>query len=140
LVLALGEQRPDAVKKILLALGDAGRIVDLYPLELLIYVLERRAELLPGISCGNFIKNKPELEAKVWVVEEPVTIKLPINVRIKAFALEGGGSPGYCLQPGPPDAYVLEFGDAGSFSAAFRGEMRDRTLVDRVRLTIRDDS
>jgi hypothetical protein len=136
--LLLAHPSKPAVKKILFDMPDAGRIVDIYPLEILIYVLEREPGLLPDMAFEPFIRNKVKLEAAVFEVEQPIRIEVPVLMRVRAFALLGGGSPGYCLQPGAPDEYLLELGDAGTFTFALRGELRGRSLIDRVTLRIID--
>jgi hypothetical protein len=131
---------PDAIaaRRVLLGMGEVGRIVDIYPLEVVDYVLGRRPSLLAGYGYGPVILNKAELEARTFEVEEPIHIKVPLSLEMRAFALEGGGSPGYCFAPGPPAEYVLELGGPGRFSILVRGEVRRKSLLDRAILTIAD--
>jgi hypothetical protein len=136
--LLIAHPNRSAPRKILLDMADAGRIVDIYPLEVLIYVLERAPDLVPDMRYDPFIKNKAKLEAATFEVEQPIRIEVPLSIRVRAFALIGGGYPGYCLQPGAPDEYLIEFGDAGSFTIALRGELRNKSLIDRVTLRIID--
>jgi hypothetical protein len=123
--LLIGLDRPDLVRRLLLEMPDAGRVVDIYPLEVLNYVLERRADLLPGFQYGEIVLNKDELELSTYRVEEPI-------------ALDGGGTPGYCFSPGPPGEYHLEVGEAGQFSMLLRGDVRKISLVDRLTITVED--
>ncbi|MFO0723434.1 MAG: hypothetical protein U1E65_06620 [Myxococcota bacterium] len=136
LLLATG--RPDFVKKVLLQMAEAPRILDVYPLELLAYVLERQPRFLPGISFSPFIKNRGDLEAQTWAVEEPIRLELPLQAKLRAMALEGGGAPGYHLYPGPLSEYFVELGAAGRFTLLLRAEIRKESLVDRVTLDVID--
>lgn len=134
LLLELGQ--PTLVRRLLMELPDAGRIVDIYPLEVLAYVLERRPELLDGFDFAPFVENKAELEAQVFEVEAAIRLRLPLALRLRAFALDGGGTPGYCLAPGAPGEYILELGEAGTFSLLLRGELRKKSLIDRLQIRV----
>lgn len=136
--LLYGLADPSYARRLLLELADIGRIVDIYPLEVLRYLIEQRPEYLPQFKFGPVVLNKPELMAKRHRVEEPILLQVPLGLKLKAFALEGGGAPGYCLNPGPPTQYLLEFGDAGVFRVLLRGEQRGIGLVDRLVLTVED--
>ncbi len=136
--LLLSTERPDFVKKVLLRLAEEPRVIDIYPLELMAYVLERRPGFLPGISFTPFIKNRGDLEAEVFQVEEPIRLELPLSARLKAMALEGGGAPGYHLYPGALSEYFVELGEAGRYTLLLRAEVHKESLVDRVTLEILD--
>jgi hypothetical protein len=136
--LLIALDRPEVVRRLLLELPDAGRIIDIYPLEVLDYVLARRADLLPGFEYGAIVLNKSELEASTFRVEEPIAVRVPLSLKMRAFALDGGGTPGYCFSPGPPGEYHLEVGDAGRFSLLLRGDVRKISLVDRLIVEVTD--
>jgi hypothetical protein len=127
------------LRKILNAMPDAGRIVDVYPLELATYVLERRPELLDDAQLHPFVRNREAVESTVHRVEEPISIRLPVALKLKMFALEGGGSPGYFLYPGAPDEYRLELGDAGEFRLLLRGDVRRQWWIDRLTIRVEDE-
>lgn len=134
--LLIGLDRPDQVRRLLLELPDAGRIVDIYPLEVLIYVLDRRPDLLRGFEYGAIVLNKSALEASTFRVEEPIAVRVPLSLKMRGFALDGGGAPGYCFSPGPPGEYHLEVGEAGRFSLLLRGDVRKVSLVDRLTIAV----
>jgi hypothetical protein len=134
--LLLAQKDPVSIRRILLQMGEVGSIVDIYPLEVLDYVLQKRPDVLPGFAYGPVILNKAELEARTFQVEELIRIKVPLSLRMRAFALEGGGEPGYCFAPGPPAEYHLEVASAGDFRVLLRGEIRKKSLIDRVILRI----
>jgi hypothetical protein len=129
---------PELVRRLLMEMPDAGRIVDIYPLEVLAYVLERRPDLLLGFSFEQFVLNKEDVEAQIFEVEQVIVLKIPLAMRLRAFALDGGGTPGYCLAPGAPGEYHLEIGEAGTFHLLLRGEVRKRSFVDRLILRVED--
>jgi hypothetical protein len=134
--LLLAQKDPTSIRRILLQMGEVGSIVDIYPLEIMDYVLQKRPEVLPGFEYGPVVLNKDELEARTFAIEEVVRIKVPLSLRMRAFALEGGGEPGYCFAPGPPAEYHLEVASAGLFRVLVRGEIRKKSLLDRVILRI----
>ncbi len=136
--LLLAEKDPTAIRRILLQMGEVGRIVDIYPLEVLDYVLHARPAALPGFSYGPVILNKVELESRTFGVEELIRIKVPLSLRMRGFALEGGGAPGYCFAPGGLAEYHLELAAPGAFPILVRGEIRKKSLIDRAILTIED--
>lgn len=125
---------PAEAKRLLLTMGEAGRIVDVYPLEVLVYVLEKKP--LPGVSFGPIIQNKRGLEAATFTPDQVLRLKIPLAMRIKGLALEGGPMPGYCFAPGPPGAYHLQFDEVGEFSLILRGEQRRKVVLDRLRITV----
>lgn len=136
--LLLGLDDGRLARRLLLEMPDAGRIVDIYPLEVLAFVLERRAGYLPEIRFAPVVLNRLELGARAFLVEELITLKVPLALRMRAFALEGGLQPGYCFAPGPPGAYHLELAAAGTYHLLVRGDVRKASLVDRVVLRVED--
>lgn len=135
--LLLGHPRPEQVKKILAAMAEL-RIVDIYPLEVLAYVLEREPRLLEDCRFDSLIKNKRLLQAFVFEVEAPIRIELPLSAKVRAMALEGGGTPGYHLYPGGLAEYFIELGDEGSWTLLLRAEIHRASVLDRVVLQVRD--
>jgi hypothetical protein len=87
------------IRKVLAQL-ETKPIRDVYPLEVMMKILEQRPELLPGVRPGSIVGNAAELlDGKKVLAGVPVVIPVPSDVRIKAFALLGGGRPGYEFQP-----------------------------------------
>jgi hypothetical protein len=136
--LLLGHPRPDLVKKILMAMADIGRPIDIYPLEVMAYVLERDPRLVWDARFGAVIKNKRELEGSVFAVEEAIRLEIPLSAKVRAMALEGGGSPGYHLYPGALAEYFVELGDEGRWTILLRAEIHKEMILDRVVLEVRD--
>lgn len=87
------------IRKVLAEL-ESRPIRDVYPLEVLMKMLDERPELLPGVRRGSVIGNAAELEdGKKVLAGYPATLQVPTDVRLKSFALLGGGRPGYELAP-----------------------------------------
>jgi hypothetical protein len=91
------------IKKLLVEL-ESKPIRDVYPLELLMHLLEHRPELLPGVKKGSVLGNSDELaDGRKVLAGYPTSVQLPPEVRLKSFALLGGGRPGYEFHPTPND-------------------------------------
>ena len=125
-------------RRLLLQMAEAGRIVDIYPLEVMTYLVETHPGILSCVAMGSIVLNKPELEDRAFEVEEIIQIRAPLALRMRAFAIEEGKSPGYCFAPGPPGSYHLELAQAGVFTLQVRGEIRRKSLIDRVTLKVVD--
>ena len=123
---------PERARKILALMPKVGRIVDIYPLELLDYLLRESPDSITGHSRHGFIKNRSELEAKVFKLGDTIELRVPLALKLQSFALKGGGSPGYTLAPGPPGVYWIELGQAGEYRLLFQGQMRRQSFVDTL--------
>ena len=127
-----------AARRLLLQMAEVGRIVDIYPLEVMVRMMERDPTAMPKTRFAPVILNAVQVEGVRWSVGEVIPLKVPLNLRLKGFALEGGGTPGYALAPGPPARYELEIGAAGTFRLLFRGDVRREARVHRVVVEVRD--
>jgi hypothetical protein len=64
------------------------------------HMLDERPELLPGVRRGHVISNAAELaDGSRVFAGHPVSVHVPQDVRLKSFALLGGGRPGYEFHP-----------------------------------------
>jgi len=100
---------PQAIRKLLIEL-ESKPIRDVYPLELLMHMLEQRPELLPGVKKGSVLGNSGDLKEGTKVFAgHAVRVQVPPDTRLKSFALLGGGRPGYEFHPtlGDDNAYTL---------------------------------
>jgi hypothetical protein len=87
------------IRKVLAEL-ESKPIRDVYPLEVLMKMLDERPQLLPGVRAGKIIENGAELlDGSRVLAGYPTTVHLPTDVRLKSFALLGGGRPGYEFAP-----------------------------------------
>ncbi len=132
-------ERPEHVRKILFALADLRRIVDIYPLELMYAIVDARPGWLEGVEVGRFVLNRATVEATRYAVEAPVVLELPLQAKLKGMALVGGGSPGYHLYPSGLKDYTIELGAAGRFTFLLRAEVRRTQVIDQVTLDVAPD-
>jgi hypothetical protein len=86
------------IRKVLAELENKP-IRDVYPLEVLMRMLEQRPDLLPGVRQGSVLGPELKDEARKILAGHAHTITVPNDVRVKSFALLGGGRPGYEFQP-----------------------------------------
>jgi hypothetical protein len=92
---------PQTIRKLLTEL-ESKPIRDVYPLELLMHLLDHRPELLPGVKRGAVLGNSGELaDGKKVFAGHPTSVQVPPDTRLKSFALLGGGRPGYEFHPTP---------------------------------------
>lgn len=111
---------PQAIKKVLAEL-ESKPIRDVYPLELLMHMLEHRPELLPGVKKGAVLGNLDDLNEKKKVFAgHAIQIQVPKDMRLKSFALLGGVRPGYEFfpTPGSDDRYTLLIDTPGRWTFA----------------------
>jgi hypothetical protein len=100
---------PHAIRKVLSELENKP-IRDVYPLELLMHLLDHRPELLPGVKRGAVLGNSGDLaDGKKVFAGHAVSVHVPPDTRLKSFALLGGARPGYEFHPtaGDDTAYTL---------------------------------
>lgn len=95
----VGFSRPESVRKVLAEL-ESKPIRDVYPLEVLLRILETHPEKLPGVEMGSVLGGLPTpgRGQKVFA-GHPFSLRVPDDVRLKAFALLGGARPGYEFYP-----------------------------------------
>ena len=123
---------PARARKIIALMPKVGKIVDIYPLELLDYLLRESPTSITGYSWNSFIKNRTEIEASVHKIGETIELRVPLALKMQSFALKGGGEPGYALAPGPPGVYWIEFGQAGQYPLLFQGQIRRQSFIDSL--------
>ena|GEM_PF-6484041 len=130
MLILLGD--PARARKVIALMPKVGKIVDIYPLELLDYLLRESPASITGHSWNRFIKNRAEIEANVHKLGDTIELRVPLALKMQSFALKGGGAPGYALAPGPPGVYWLEFGQAGEYSLLFQGQVRRQSFLDTL--------
>ena len=113
-----GFHRVDNVKKVLLELENTP-IRDIYPLEVMLRMLELCPERLEGVSVGNVLGGAGALEEGRVFAGHAVQVPVPPNTRLKAFALLGGQRPGYEFFPSTKDGhYTLQVDTPGDWEFA----------------------
>lgn len=114
-----GFSHVDMVRKVLTEL-ESKPIRDVYPLEVLLQLLEAYPEKLPGIAWGAVFAAQLALRPGERVYAgHPIQLPAPANLRIKSFALLGGDRPGYEFFPSPRGGrYTLLVDTPGEWSFA----------------------
>lgn len=107
------------IRKVLAEL-ESKPIRDVYPLEVLMKLLDERPELLPGVRAGSVIGNAAELlDGKKVLAGYPAAVQVPQDVRLKSFALLGGARPGYEFAPAVEEGkYTLLVDTPGEWAFA----------------------
>ncbi|MBI2375462.1 MAG: hypothetical protein HYV07_15810 [Deltaproteobacteria bacterium] len=119
--------------------GPGTGIVDIYPLEVVELLLETHPGFLPKIGFGKVFPQAGQRERPlVTDTATPVELEHPPGLRIRRFALKGGGCPGYVFEPSPTEnRYRLTIQSAGSFDLLVSGVVRSgHTIVQRVYLRV----
>jgi hypothetical protein len=120
-------------------LGPATGIIDIYPLEVIEHCLEAYPGLLLKAGFGTlFVRPKKrslDLEAGV-----PETLEYPAGLKVRGFALKGGGTPGYRFEPGDREGrYVLMIFAPGRYRLLISALTRSgHTVIDRFDAIVRD--
>jgi hypothetical protein len=114
--LYLGVSDRDYARKALREFGPATGIMDLYPLELMKHLLEHVPSFITKISTAKFLVAQPK-EAHKSETGQPIVLNYDAELRIRGFAIKGGGTPGYVFEPvDPPGTYHLTFATPGTFT------------------------
>jgi hypothetical protein len=114
--------RPQNVRRVLNELENAP-IRDVYPLEVMFHMLENMPESLEGISSVPIVENAADLCGNNHVhAGHTFKIRVPKDVKIKAFALMGGDRPGYEFFPSPKDGvFSMQVDTPGTWEFALMG-------------------
>jgi hypothetical protein len=120
-------------------LGPATGIIDIYPLEVIEHCIETYPGLLLKAGFGTLFvrprKRSLDLEAGV-----PETLEYPAGLKIRGFAIKGGGVPGYRFEPDAREgAYTLMIFAPGRYRLLISAITRSgHTVVDRFDAVVRD--
>ena len=124
----------DFARSALRELGLGTGIVDIYPLEAIVHILESAPHFLPRTEFGLVVQ-RPTLDRGALRMEPfraRVLSVLPDRV-IRGFALAGGPRPGYRFEPAPEiDQYRLVLGAPGRFEILVSARAPTGTIVDRL--------
>lgn len=121
-------------------LGTGTGIVDLYPLEVVTYVLERHPGLLSKVGFGRFFARPKSQRTLVLEAGVAGPLEYPSHLKVRGFALEGGGQPGYRFEPALEDGrYHLTIQAPGRYRLLISGATRSGyTVIDRVEVLVKD--
>ncbi len=117
-----GFSRTDNIRKVLTEL-ESKPIRDVYPLEVMLELLEKDPKKLPGVKLGSLLSAAPALQEDRVFAGHGVQLPVPRGVRLKAFALIGGERPGYEFHPTATkdDQYTLLVDTPGTWEFALLG-------------------
>lgn len=123
--------------------GPSSGIIDIYPLEVVEHVLERYPGFLPKVGFGRLFANVPIEEETIFVdTKTPVILEYPAELKIRSFAISGGGRPGYLLEPDlEPGKYRLHIYTSGKYRVLISGvNQHGYTTIDRLRVQVKPRS
>ncbi len=120
-------------------LGPTTGILDIYPLEVVAHVLVQYPGYLPKAGFGTLVRRVDET-ARELVTDTltPLLLEYSPDLKIRAFALVGGGRPGYKLEPGESAGqHFLGFDSPGRFEIMISGATRaGYTVIDRLHVRV----
>ncbi len=119
--------------------GPATGIVDIYPLEVVAHVLDRWPAFLPKISRGKLFSSEgAKAEALSLWAGEPKVLSYDPTLKIRGFALMGGGTPGYRFEPtnDASDSYWLTVDSPGSYTLLISGVRAGQTIVEQLQVKV----
>lgn len=134
----LGFSRTDQVKKMLGEMGNAP-ITQVYPLEVMLQILDRSPEFLPRVRRGAVLENRGDLTSSDNIrAGQEFRLRYPADFKIKAFALLGGGQPGYEFTPHKNGIYRMVVDTPGDWTFALSAECKGETVVDTFQVHVRE--
>ena len=134
----LGFSRTDQVKKMLGEMGNAP-ITHVYPLEVMLQILDRSPQFLPKVRRGELLENRSDLTGGDNIrAGQEFRLRYPADYKIKAFALLGGGQPGYEFAPHKNGIYRMVVDTPGDWTFALSAECKGETVVDTFQIHVRE--
>ncbi|MFH1807755.1 MAG: hypothetical protein ABIJ09_03365 [Pseudomonadota bacterium] len=134
----LGFARPDQVKKMLGEMNTAP-IKQVYPLEVMLRILDEKPDFWPKVSRGEVLLNRDALATGERVMAgHEFRVKYPADYKIKAFALLGGEHPGYEFAPYKNGMYRMVVDEPGTWTFALSAERKGMTVVDTFSVTVHE--
>lgn len=121
--------------------GPSSGILDIYPLEVMEHVLDRYPGFLPKVGYGRLFANVPAVEEETIYTDTrtPVMLEYSVELKIRAFAISGGGRPGYLLEPDLElGKYRLHIYTSGKYRILISAiNEHGYTTIDRLRILVR---
>jgi hypothetical protein len=121
--------------------GPGSGILDIYPLEVIEHVLERYPGFLPKVRFGCLFHNVPDGERRALTTNTrtPIMLEYAEELRIRGFAISGGGRPGYVFEPDlEPGKYRLLIQSAGRWTISISAaNSSGYTTIDRIIVRVR---
>lgn len=127
--LYLGVTDRTYANKALRQFGAATGVLDVYPLEVMQHLLQHAPGFLRKVQLGSFFTQVPKGGYRTEL-GTPVVLRYDDSLRVRGFALRGGGQPGYLFEPvDPPGTYHLSFAQAGTFQVSISALTKDGHLL-----------
>lgn len=134
-----GYARTDQLKKTLGEM-DSAPIKQVYPLEVMLHILDTTPAILQRVRRGEVLVNRETLARGEGVqAEQEFLVEYPDDYKIKSFALLGGGQPGYEFTPHKNGVYRMIVDSPGEWTFALSAERRGETLVDTFTVRVADE-
>jgi hypothetical protein len=136
----LGDKR--FARQALKEFGHETGIIDIYPLEVIERVLRRYPGFLTKFGFGEVVRNAgADLDERLIRTDTltPVSIEHAPELKIRGFAIKGGGRIGYTFEPeAEPGKYRLAIKSAGRFTIMISALHRSGyTTIDRIAIRVR---
>ncbi|MCB9654630.1 MAG: hypothetical protein H6729_10930 [Deltaproteobacteria bacterium] len=136
---------PPFTRQALRAFGPDTGIIDLYPLEVFERVLLRFPGLLHKTGFGRVAYVDAPGDERPYRLRRGMaqTIRYNRNLKLRGFAIRGGGRPGYRFAPipGTDDAVSLTIERHGNYAIMLSAITRTGfTIIDRVDIRVAADS
>ena len=98
--------------------GHGTGIIDIYPLEVIEEIMVKYPGHLPKVSFGRIFKKSDKEEDILRTdTDTPLLLSYPEELKIRSFALKGGGVPGYTFEPAEKlGTYKLQIRAPGRFN------------------------
>jgi len=121
--------------------GPATGVLDVYPLEIVEELVLRYPGSLPKVGFGRlFVRPQADSAKALELVEgRSSALSYPKNLKIRGFAIKGGGNPGYLFEPDEhPGAYRLRIDLPGRYRLMISAITRSgHTIVDTLNANVR---
>lgn len=121
-------------------LGPGTGIIDLYPLEVMAHLLEAYPGFLPKAGFGRlFTPGRGKTETLHLRPGVPRLLEYSAEIKVRGFALSGGGRPGYTFEPGPETGrYSLRIDTPGEYELLVSAVTKSgHTIIDRLNVKVR---
>ena len=118
--------------KALRQFGASTGILDIYPLEVMGHLMKFVPNFLRKVELGSFFSQDAAEKTLKAVSGTPIVLEYEPSLRIRGFAIKGGGQPGYMFEPvDPPGTYHLTFPVRGHLRGCDLRARQEGQLDDR---------
>ena len=134
----LGFTRQDQIKRTISEMNIAP-IKNVYPLEVMLRILDEKPDFWPKVHRGQILQNRDELVGNRQIIAgHEFRVKYPEDYKIKSFALLGGGEPGYEFAPYKNGAYRMIIDAPGRWTFALSAEKKGEAIIDSFTVEVHE--